>query len=154
MIKLSCKTYIFSRYTIYQCISYCKNMIYFVNRGDITCNLYNCIGIMVSVLALSAVYRLFEPRSSQTRYYFICICCFFAKHVTFRSKSKDWLDRTQNNVSDCSDISICWLLFQWAITLKILLNRVGLVQSWPHHHLIEKETCSRYHIAENVLIWR
>ena len=36
-------------------------------------------GVMVSVLALSAVYRGFEPRSDQTIDYTIGICCFFAK---------------------------------------------------------------------------
>jgi hypothetical protein len=37
------------------------------------------------------------------------------------------------------DMSICGLLFQWASTIKIQLpgKCVGLVQSWPHHHLME-----------------
>jgi hypothetical protein len=32
-------------------------------------------------------------------------------------------------------------------------KRIGLVQSWPHHHLIEKLTCSRHYIAEKLLSW-
>ena len=57
-------------------------------------------GIMVSVLASIAVDRRFEPRSGQTKYYKIDICCFSAKHAALRSKSKDWLVRNQTNVSE------------------------------------------------------
>jgi hypothetical protein len=38
-------------------------------------------GIMVSVLASSAVDRGFEPQSGQTKNYKIGICCFSAKHA-------------------------------------------------------------------------
>ena len=48
---------------------------------------------MVSVIALSAVDRGFEPLSGQTKDYKIGICCFSAKHASLRSKSKDWLAR-------------------------------------------------------------
>ena len=60
---------------------------------------------MVSVLASSAVGRGFEPRFGQTKDYRIGICCFSAKHVALRSKSKDLLARNQNNVSKWSDMS-------------------------------------------------
>jgi hypothetical protein len=66
---------------------------------------------MVSVLASSAVDRRFEPRSSQTKDYKIGICCFSAKHTALRRKSKDWLARNQNNVSEWSDMSTRRLLF-------------------------------------------
>ena len=56
-------------------------------------------GIMVSVLASSAVYGGFASRSGQTNNYKIGICCFSAKHAELRSKSKDWLARNQENVS-------------------------------------------------------
>jgi hypothetical protein len=46
---------------------------------------------MVSVLALCAVDRGFEPRSGQTKDLYNCICCLPAKHTALRSKSKDWL---------------------------------------------------------------
>ena len=46
---------------------------------------------MVSVFTSSSVNRGFEPRLDQTKYYKIGICCFSAKHVALRSKSKDWL---------------------------------------------------------------
>ena len=65
---------------------------------------------MVRVLASSAVDRGFDPRSDQTKDYTIGMCCFSAKHSALRSKSKDWLTRDQNNVSEWSDIST--LLFQ------------------------------------------
>jgi hypothetical protein len=38
-------------------------------------------GVIVSVLASSAVDREFEPRSGQTKDYEIGICCFSAKHT-------------------------------------------------------------------------
>ena len=37
-------------------------------------------GVMVNVLALSAIDRGFEPRSGKTKDYKIGICCFSAKH--------------------------------------------------------------------------
>jgi hypothetical protein len=33
------------------------------------------------------------------------ICCFSAKHAALRRKSKDWLARNQNNLSEWSDMS-------------------------------------------------
>ena len=44
---------------------------------------------MVSVLASSAVDRVFEPRSSQTKCYKICICCCLSMHAALRKKNKD-----------------------------------------------------------------
>ena len=67
---------------------------------------------MVCVLASSAVVRGFEPQSGQTKDYNIGICCFSAKHAALWRKSKDWLARNQNNVSEWSDISTHGLLFQ------------------------------------------
>ena len=55
-------------------------------------------GIMVSVLASSAVDRVFEPRLGQTRDYKFGICCFSAKRAALRKKSKDWLARNQDNL--------------------------------------------------------
>ena len=67
---------------------------------------------MVSVLASSAVDRRFKSRSGQAKDYKIGICYFFAKHAALRSKSKDWLARNQNNVSEWGDMSLRGLLFQ------------------------------------------
>jgi hypothetical protein len=68
--------------------------------------------VIVNVRVSSAVDRGFEPRSGQTKDYNIGICCFSAKHATLRRKSKDWLARNQNNVSEWSDMSARGLLFQ------------------------------------------
>ena len=65
---------------------------------------------MVSALASSAIYRGFEPRSGQTKDYEIGICCFSAKHTALRRKSKDWLSRNQDNVSEVGEISTRGLL--------------------------------------------
>ena len=66
---------------------------------------------MVSVLASSPVDRGSEPRSGQTKDYKIGMCCFSAKHAALRRRSKDWLDRNQDNVSEWGDMSIRGLLF-------------------------------------------
>jgi hypothetical protein len=57
-------------------------------------------------------YPRFEPRSGQTKDYQIAICCFSAKHAALRKKSKNYLARNQNNVSEWSDMSTHELLFQ------------------------------------------
>ena len=67
---------------------------------------------MFRVLASSAVDRGLEARSGQTKDYKIGMCCFSAKHAALRRKSKDWLARKQNNVSEWSNISTRRLLFQ------------------------------------------
>ena len=77
---------------------------------------------MVSVLASGAVDRGFERRSAHTKDYNIDIRCFSAKHAALRSKSKDWLTRNQNNVSEWSDISTRELLFKCASTMQIQLS--------------------------------
>jgi hypothetical protein len=67
---------------------------------------------MVSVFASSAVDRGFEPWSGKIKDYKIGICCFSAKNAALRRKSKDWLVRNQNNVSEWSDMTTHELLFQ------------------------------------------
>jgi hypothetical protein len=51
------------------------------------------------VRMLASVDRGLEPRSDQTKDYKIGMCCFSAKHAALRRKSKDWLARNQDNVS-------------------------------------------------------
>ena len=60
---------------------------------------------MVRVLASSVVDGGFKPRVGQTKDYKIGVCCFSAKHAALRSKSKDWLSRKHNNVSEWSSMS-------------------------------------------------
>jgi hypothetical protein len=43
--------------------------------------------------------------NGQAKDYKIGICCFSTKHTTLRRKTKDWLARNQNNVSEWSDMS-------------------------------------------------
>ena len=62
--------------------------------------------------ASSAVDRGFKPRLGKTKDYKIGICCVSAKHAALRRKSKDWLARNQDNVSEWGDMSIRELLFQ------------------------------------------
>jgi len=49
-------------------------------------------------------------RSGQTKEYKIGLCCFSAKHAALRRKSKDWLARNQDNVSEWSNMSIHGLI--------------------------------------------
>jgi hypothetical protein len=67
---------------------------------------------VVSMIASSAVDCGFVPRSGQTKDYEIGICWFSAKHAALRRKSKDWLARNQNNVSEWSNMSVHGLMFQ------------------------------------------
>jgi hypothetical protein len=102
-------------------------MLRFINQYDVK-TMNRIGGVMVSVLASSEIDQGFsaDPVKPKTT---IGVCCFFAKHAALRRKSKDWLARNQDNVSDCcfSELALkksnssCW----------------GLEQSGPYHHLIE-----------------
>ena len=89
------------------------------------------------MMSSSVVDRGFEPRSGQTKDYTSGICCFSAMHILLRRKSKDWLVRNQDNVSEWSDMSISVMLFQKAFTMENNQLCVGLVQSGHHYYLIE-----------------
>jgi hypothetical protein len=103
-------------------------------------------GVMVKMLASSAVDRGFEPRSAQTKDYNIGICCFSAKHTALRRKNEDWLVRNRDNVSEWGDMSIRGLLFHRASAIKIQLftKCVGLdlisisLNTYFHHDIAEK----------------
>ena len=99
-------------------------------------------GVMVSVLSSSAVDRVFEHRSDQIKDYKI------------GRKSKYWLARNQDNMSEWCNMYIHGLLIQWTSTMKNQTKRAGLVQSGPHHHLISSSqlTCSRHEIAEKLAL--
>ena len=80
---------------------------------------------MVRVLASSALDHWFEPRSGQTKDYTIGICCCFSARHAIRTMC-------QNGVT-CLSADCCFSeLFK-----KNPTKRVGLLQSIPHHHLIE-----------------
>ena len=65
-------------------------------------------GVTVRVLASSAVDRRFDPRSGQP----IKLVFVASPHTILKSKSKHFLARIQNNVSEWSDMSTRGLLFQ------------------------------------------
>jgi hypothetical protein len=96
-------------------------------------------GVMVSVLTSSAVDREFESRSGLTKDYKIGICCFSAKHAALRRKSKDWLSRNQNNVSEWSDMSTRELLFHKRLVLS-------------HSHLFLLFLTTHNHTNKNVSV--
>jgi hypothetical protein len=63
------------------------------------------------------------PIASTHKDYKIGISCFSAKHAALiKRKSKDWLTRNQDIVSEWDHMSIHRLLFQWASTIKIQLR--------------------------------
>ena len=47
-------------------------------------------GVMVSVLASTAVNRELEPWRGQTNDNKMSICCFFPRHAALNSMIKDW----------------------------------------------------------------
>jgi hypothetical protein len=75
--------------------SFCHSDIAFWNCYD------NIVILLFLILSSSTVDRGLEPWSDQAKVYKIGICCFSAKHAALRRKSKDWLARNQNNVSEC-----------------------------------------------------
>ena len=83
----------FMRQVHYYCVNY---GLFMLNNGWVSVNRIG--GVIVSVLTSSTVDRGFLTRSGQTKDYQIGICCFSAKHTTFRRKSKEWLARNQDNV--------------------------------------------------------
>ena len=80
---------------------------YFLLLHAYTLQVVKCVcGVMDNVPASSAVVRGFEHRSGQTKEYKIGMCCFSAKHAALRRKSKDWLVRNQDNVSEWGDMTV------------------------------------------------
>jgi hypothetical protein len=87
-------------------------------------------GVMVSVYASSAVDRGLEPWSGQTIDNEIGMCCFSAKNASLRTKSKDWLTRNQNNVSECpsvrgDDQSGCWWSQEHDTGMPLSMQKMG-----------------------------
>ena len=82
---------------------------------------------MVSVLTSVVLDRKFQTRLGQPKDYDIGTCCFSVKREALRFKSKDWM--AFNLLTDCcfSDLA-----------LYKSNSAVGIVQSEPHHYLIEK----------------
>jgi hypothetical protein len=64
--------------------------------------------------------------SGQTKDYQLVFVAYDAMHADLRRKSKDWLARNQDNVSEWSNMYIRGLLFQLANTIRKKTKRVGL----------------------------
>ena len=82
------------------------------------------VGLLQDIIFL--IYLLYpcfpldnSPLASLKNHLFIC--CFSSKHAALRRKSKDWLARNQNKVSEWSDMSIRGQLFQWGSTILSVL---------------------------------
>jgi hypothetical protein len=71
--------------------------------------IHQIAGIILCVVASSAVDRGFEPRPGRTKYYDIGICWFSDKHTLLNKKIKYGFSRNQDNVSKWSDMSTRWL---------------------------------------------
>jgi hypothetical protein len=61
-------------------------MVTSLKMSNPKCTTNRINGVMVSMLASSAVDRGFEPRSGQTKDNKSDICCFSAKYIALRSK--------------------------------------------------------------------
>jgi hypothetical protein len=68
---------------------------------------------MVSLLASSAVDRVFELRLVQIEDYKIGICCFSDRHAALRGKSKDWTSSSSQLKLTCSRDDIADNLLNW-----------------------------------------
>ena len=97
---------------LYYIVSSIHMFVYLYIQHSLTSICSRIGGVIVSMLASSVVDRGFQLWSDQAKDYKIGICCFSAKHTVLRRKSKDWLARNQNNVSEWSDMSIRGLLLQ------------------------------------------
>jgi hypothetical protein len=84
----------------------------FVKVNVLVSNVVDRGFVKVNVLVSNVVDRGFEARLCKTKDYEIVICCFYAKHAAFRSKSKDWLTRNQDNVYEWGDMFTRGLFFK------------------------------------------
>ena len=66
-------------------------------------NWRNCHVVVMVIMIYWVVYL--TPLSGQIKDYKIVICCFSAKNMVLRTKSKDWLTWKRDNVSKWSDMS-------------------------------------------------
>jgi hypothetical protein len=84
--------------------------------------------------------------------YEIGICCFSAKHTALRRKTKDWLARNQNNVSEWSEMSTrdcCFCELALWKSNSPCWSRTKRTSSSSHWKL----TCSRHNIDEILPNW-
>ena len=96
-------------------------------------------GVMVSVLTLRVLDHGFEPRPGQSKAIKLILAAspLSMRHYDERSKTC-WPGIRIMCPSGWTCISAhCCFLFQWASTIKNQTKRYGIVESIPHHHLID-----------------
>ena len=100
----------------------------------------------------------------ETKDYKIGICCFSSKHAVWRRKSKVWLARNQDNVSQWGDMSTHRLLFQWSSTIKIQLSvlvwykadlivislKINFFSPWYRWKIVEMALNNNHSLASDV----
>jgi hypothetical protein len=105
-----------------------KSLIFHYNRGK------SWGYLLFSPLLMPGCPDIVRAKPKTIKLVFVLVSPLSRQHY----KEKDWLARNQDNVSEWGDMSIHKLLFQWASTMKKNPTKsVSLVQSRPHHHLIE-----------------
>jgi hypothetical protein len=85
--------------------------MWYLDNIYIICRIYNCSrigGVMVD-----------RVKSKTMKWVYVF---FSAKHAALNRKSKECLDQSRDNVSEYGDMSIWFLLLQWACTIKIQLS--------------------------------
>ena len=92
---------------------------------------------IVTMLVLSAVDRWFVKH----RDYAIVICYLSAKHAALQKKSKDWLCRHHDNVSEwggggaCISVDFCFC----ELALLKSTKQLDLVVISPYHHFSDNQ---------------
>ena len=90
----------------FQLFYFLRRIIAVIHRLTIDLIRNRIRGLTISVLASSLIVCGFDPQSGQRKDCKIGICCFFAKHGAFRSKSRYWLDHHQDILSEWSNMSL------------------------------------------------
>jgi len=104
-------------YIRYWSLSSCNS----INTVDFS-TLYTTIPLSKLEDTCSVVDCRFESHRVQTKDYDVGIYFLSIKNAALRIRSKDYMADNQYNVSELSDWSTRWLLFQWASTIKVQLN--------------------------------
>ena len=93
--------YIFKNFVRWQShFHICNNIFISCDSNKKKCKQQWCSGVMVNMLALSAIDHRFKTWWGHTKDYEICICCFSVKHAALMRKRKDLMAwKHQDNVS-------------------------------------------------------
>ena len=95
---------------------------------------------------IGAINIRFHHHSEHIQNYEFYISCLSVKYAVLKNNSTDWWNRSQDNVSEWSDMSAAVLLF--SVNYQSSTNYIGLVQ-W--RHILKIWTC--HNIAIQLLTW-